>query len=164
MAVTLTPEEIQEFVRGGHTVIVSTNGPGGYPHSVPLWYVLLDGELFFRTMARSQKARNIERDNRIACLVETGEAWIDLRAVMIRGLAEKVEDPELFDRISEEIDRKYSAFRTVRAAMPEGTRQHYEQQRVCYRVVPRRKTVSWWNRKLRIKPEAGPAPSERVPG
>lgn len=158
MGVNLDQDEIDEFLRDGHTVTVSTIDKDGYPHSTPLWYAYLDGEVYFRKLKKSQGAVNIARNDKVCCLVETGEAWIDLKAVMIRGRAVPVTDEATIARFLAENERKYAPFRTVRAAMPGKTQQHYAQERVVYRVVPEKKIVSFWNRKLRF-PGQPPAPT-----
>ena len=49
-------------------------GPNGRPHLVPLWYVVDDGPaLRGWTYAKSQKAKNLERDPHATCGIET--AW-----------------------------------------------------------------------------------------
>ncbi|HTA09952.1 MAG TPA: pyridoxamine 5'-phosphate oxidase, partial [Streptosporangiaceae bacterium] len=37
---------------------------------------------------------NLARDPRISCLVETGEAYFDLRGVQIQGTVETITDPD----------------------------------------------------------------------
>lgn len=150
MPVNLEPNEIEDFLRQGHTVIMTTIGKDGFPHSVPLWYAYIDGQIMVRKQKKSQGVRNISRDDRVCCLVETGEAWVDLKAVMIRGRAVEVTDEETLRRFREEQDSKYADFRPASVAMPDRTRQHYAQERVLYRIVPEKKTVSWWNRKIRM--------------
>jgi nitroimidazol reductase NimA-like FMN-containing flavoprotein (pyridoxamine 5'-phosphate oxidase superfamily) len=155
MGVTLEQDEIDQFLRDGHTVIVTTVGKDGFPHALPLWYVYDDGAIWFRKMRNSQGVKNMERDNRVACLVETGEMWADLKAVMIRGRAIEVTDPAEQERFNELSTAKYAAFRTANTTMPDSAVKHYAQQRAYMKVVPEKKVISWWNRKLRFK--AAPA-------
>ena len=51
----------------------ATNGRDGFPHLMPLWYVVRDGELWAWTFAKSQKVRNLERDPRATLQVEAGD-------------------------------------------------------------------------------------------
>ena len=66
-------------------VVCATNGRDGWPHLMPLWYVVRDGELWSWTYAKSQKVRNLERDDRVTLQVETGEQYDQLRGVMIKA-------------------------------------------------------------------------------
>ena len=58
-----------------------------------MFYVMLGGRIAFWTYRASQKARNLARDPRVACLVETGEEYFDLCGVQVAGRVVAVEDP-----------------------------------------------------------------------
>lgn len=150
MAVTLDQSEIDAFLAEGHTVILTTIDPDGYPHAAPLWYVYLDGAIYVRTLARSHKARNIARNNKVCCLVESGERWRELKAVIIRGHADAIIDESARARIQTALDEKYAAFREARQTLPQRTQQHYAQSRVFLKVTPDKRVASWDNRKLRL--------------
>jgi PPOX class probable F420-dependent enzyme len=91
-AVRLTDEELEEFLASNMKVQVATNGPHGHPHLTTLFYVMVDGRLFFWTYAKSQKIRNLRRDPRLTCLVEDGTDYFELRGATIFGTARLVED------------------------------------------------------------------------
>jgi PPOX class probable F420-dependent enzyme len=91
--------EVDDFLRGGTKVQVATIGPDGTPHLTTLFYVLADGRLAFWTYRSSQKVKNLERDPRIACLVESGDDYFELRGVSVRGRAELVRDEDGVRRI-----------------------------------------------------------------
>src|ERR671922_2977687 len=84
-AIRMTDAEAAAFLSGQRTVICATLGRDGWPHLMPLWYVVRDGELWSWTYAKSQKVHNLERDERVTLEVETGEAYEELRGVMIRA-------------------------------------------------------------------------------
>jgi hypothetical protein len=65
--------------------VCATNGRGGWPHLMPLWYVVRAGELWAWTYGRSQKTRNLERDPRATLQVEAGTTYDQLRGVMIEA-------------------------------------------------------------------------------
>ena len=69
-------------------VVVATHGVNGWPHLMPLWYVLRDGEVWIYTYAGLEKPRNLERDPRATLLIETGHEYAELRGVMIEAEAE----------------------------------------------------------------------------
>ena len=91
--ITMTAEEIQAFLETGHTVQVATNGPDGRPHLAPMWYVVENGKVVFRSFTKSQKIVNLQRDPKLTVLVERGLAYAELQGVMIRGTARLVDDP-----------------------------------------------------------------------
>jgi PPOX class probable F420-dependent enzyme len=91
--VTMSPDETAAFLAAGRKVQLATINPDGSPHLVTMYYVLTGGEITFWTYRASQKARNLGRDPRVTCLVETGEEYFDLRGVQVRGRVRVVEDP-----------------------------------------------------------------------
>ena len=51
--IRMTDEEVAAFLDEQRTVICATNGHDGWPHLMPLWYVVRDGELWAWTYAAS---------------------------------------------------------------------------------------------------------------
>jgi PPOX class probable F420-dependent enzyme len=91
-AVRLTEEELEEFLASNMKVQVATNGPDGHPHLTTLFYVMVDGQMFFWTYGKSQKIQNLRRDPRVTCLVEDGTDYFELRGATIFGKARLIED------------------------------------------------------------------------
>lgn len=79
--ITMSDAEVLEFLDGQKVVVCATNGRSGWPHVMPLWYVVRDGEIWAWTFAKSQKVRNLERDPRATVQVEDGEQYAELRGV-----------------------------------------------------------------------------------
>lgn len=150
MAVTLDQQEIDEFLTEGHTIIFSSIDKDGFPHSVPLWYAYMDGHIYLSALGRSQRVKNLQRNQKVCCLVEAGDRWRDLKAVMVRGRVEVVEDREEQRRFGEILRDKYAPFREAPAAMPGRVQQHYAQSRVYYKVIPEKRLATWDNRKVRM--------------
>ena len=90
--IVLSDEEIQALLAAQRTLICATIGRDGWPHLMPLWYVVRDGECWSWTYAKSQKVRNLERDPRCTVQVETGEQYNELRGVMFKAECELVRD------------------------------------------------------------------------
>jgi hypothetical protein len=82
-------QEALAFLREQRTVVCATNGRAGWPHLMPLGYVLRDtgsdgaAEIWAWTFAKSQKVRNLERDARATLQVEAGEEYQMLRGLML---------------------------------------------------------------------------------
>jgi len=92
--ITMNEAEIQEFLSSGAKVLqVATLGKDGAPHLAPMWFVMDDGRVVFRSFTKSQKIVNLMRDPRITVLAEAGDAYADLQGVMIKGIAKLVTDP-----------------------------------------------------------------------
>ena len=96
--VRMSDREVAGFLDDNLKVQVASIGRDGTPHLTTLFYVVLDGRIAFWTYGRSQKIRNLERDDRVSCLVEDGTDYFELRGVSVTGRAEIVRD---HDRILE---------------------------------------------------------------
>jgi len=85
----MSEAEVASFLEEERTVVAATLGRDGWPHLMPLWYVVrpADGgpRVWAWTFAKSQKVRNLERDPRASLQVEAGEAYHELRGVMLRA-------------------------------------------------------------------------------
>ena len=90
----MSDEEALAFLDEQRTVICATNGRDGWPHLMPLWYVVRDDELWSWTYASSQKVRNIERDPQATVQVEAGTEYQELRGVMFKCEVELIRDTE----------------------------------------------------------------------
>lgn len=80
----MTPGEVAAFLTEQRTVVCATNGRDGFPHLMPLWYVVRGDDLWSWTFAKSQKTRNAERDPRATLQVEAGAEYEQLRGVMLK--------------------------------------------------------------------------------
>jgi hypothetical protein len=88
--IKMSAAEVQGFLAEERTVTCATAGPRGWPHLMPLWYVLRGQpadqpgpRIWSWTYGSSQKVRNIERDARATLQVEAGEEYAQLRGVML---------------------------------------------------------------------------------
>jgi PPOX class probable F420-dependent enzyme len=106
--IKLTDDEVAEFLDAQRVVIVATNGRDGFPHLMPLWYVVRDGTLWGWTYAKSQKTRNLERDPRATLQIEDGVEYDQLRGVMLRTEARLHHDVETVAGIGVALVDRYS--------------------------------------------------------
>src|SRR5438105_9300980 len=105
--IKMTPDEIDAFVRGRHTMSVATIGADGRPHLVAMWYGFLDGAPAFETYRKSQKVINLRRDPRITCLVEDGDRYDRLRGVELVGTGTIVDDSAALTTIARSLFQRY---------------------------------------------------------
>ncbi len=107
-AIAMSEAEVAAFLDQGRVLTVATTGRDGWPHLMPLWYVLRDGECWAWTYAKSQKVRNLERDARCTLQVEAGDSYDQLRGVMLKCAAAIHRDPELVAGVGTELAARYS--------------------------------------------------------
>jgi PPOX class probable F420-dependent enzyme len=146
--IKMTPDEVDEFLRGRHTMALCSINHDGTIHAVAMWYGFLEGAPAFETKAKSQKVQNLRRDPRITCLVEDGERYETLRGVELVGRAEIVEEPDRMWELG------VSVFERYQGTYSEEMRPFVEamlHKRVVIRVSVDR-VVSWDHRKLALPP------------
>ena len=128
-------------------MIISTLGPRGWPHSMPMWFTVREGEIWVWTYAKSQKVRNLERDPRATLLVETGTEYLELRGVQIEAEAELVRDPEAVLDFGTELALRHSGDIDSIEGDAAAALRAQAAKRVAIRFRPVR-TASWDHRKL----------------
>jgi hypothetical protein len=158
--VQMAPDEVTQLLASCRKVQLATISPDGYPHLVTMYYTLVDGRIAFWTYRTSQKAVNLSRDPRISCLVETGEAYFDLRGALIQGAVATITDPDAVYQIGLAIGAVVAGGRadagppppddSINAYVANAARKRY-----AYVVDPR-KVISWDHRKLEVPPGQRP--------
>lgn len=147
--IRMTDAEIRDFLRAHKTIILSSIGPDGVPHPMPMWFVADDDLVVsMATFRGTQKIVNLKRDSRVSLLVESGREYSELKGVVIYGTAELSEDTDAIvatliaasQKETTEIDAE------TRAAMSEGMKKSAS-KRILIRVKPDR-VVSWDHSKL----------------
>jgi PPOX class probable F420-dependent enzyme len=106
-AITMTEDEMIEFLRSSRTMTLATNGPSGHPHVVAMWFAIVDHEIWFETKMKSQKVKNLLRDPRVTCSIEAGLTYDQLRGVSFEGTAEIVDDPDALWRVGLSVWERY---------------------------------------------------------
>ena len=144
-AIRMTPEEVAAFLSEQRTLTCATNGRDGWPHLMPLWYVLRGEELWAWTYAKSQKVRNLERDPRCTLQIETGEAYGELRGVMVQAECELIRDVEAVAQIGAELAVRYGGA-SLGEELSEAMRRQAPKRIGLHFLA--RSTVTWDHRKL----------------
>jgi PPOX class probable F420-dependent enzyme len=145
--IKLSEGEQRELLDSERVVVVSTIGPRGWPHSMPMWFTVREAEIWVWTYAKSQKVRNLERDPRATLLVETGEQYGELRGVQIEAEAELVRDANRVLEFAKELTVRYTEGISSVSGDAATALQAQAPKRVAIRFEPKR-TASWDHRKL----------------
>jgi general stress protein 26 len=138
----MSEQEVEAFLLEQRVVICATNGVRGWPHLMPLWFVVRAGEVWAWTYAKSQKVRNLERDPRATLQLETGERYEELRGVMIEAETAIHRGLEVVAALGTEIYARYTGHSGVEEMIATQA-----PKRVGLQFVPRR-VASWDHRKL----------------
>jgi hypothetical protein len=150
----MSGDEVDAFLADQKTVVVATNGIRGWPHLMPLWYVLrpsgpgATAQIWAWTFAKSQKVRNLERDPRASLQVEAGEEYQLLRGVLLECHVVLHRDLDTVTGIGLDVFRRYAGGPGGELA-PEVEAMVSKQaaKRVGLQFVERRR-ATWDHRKL----------------
>jgi hypothetical protein len=139
--IRMSDDEVRAFLEEQKVLTIGTIGPNGRPHLMALWYVPNGVGMTGWTYAKSQKAKNLERDSRATIQVETGVQYHELRGVMMECDVQMDRDAKpyglaLFERYAGTLDESVTAM--VEKQAP---------KRVGLRFTPTR-VVSWDHSKL----------------
>jgi Pyridoxamine 5'-phosphate oxidase len=158
--------ELASFLAEERIVTCATMGPRGWPHLMPLWYVLRwptqpsgpyapdrsAPRVWAWTYAASQKVRNLERESRATLQVEAGEQYQELRGVMFECDVVIHRDIETVGALGHEIFMRYASPRGEPPVeeLPREVETMVQAQaakRVALEFVERRR-ATWDHRKL----------------
>ena len=76
---------VERLIKNARNYWIGTSGPGGRPHSAPVWGVWVDSVLYFSTGDESRKGRNIAKNPKV-----TAHPEIDNEAVIVEGSAKRI--------------------------------------------------------------------------
>ncbi|WP_297648625.1 pyridoxamine 5'-phosphate oxidase family protein [Pseudonocardia sp.] len=141
-AIAMTPDEVDAFLAEERICRVATVGTNG-PHATPLWYVWHDGALWLTSLSRSQRWIDLQKDPRIAVVVDAGEDYMELRGVELRGKVEVVGEVPRTGEDVPELEGPQQAF----ADRYTGGQVVNDGRHAWMRLVPE-KVTSWDFRKL----------------
>jgi hypothetical protein len=147
--IRMSDEDVLAFLDEERTVICATNGRHGWPHLMPLWFILRptgEGdapEVWAWTFAKSQKVRNLERDPRATLQVEAGAAYEELRGVMFECDVVVHRDVEAIRAFGLELFARYGGVNDDVRAMIDAQAP----KRVALQFVERSR-ATWDHRKL----------------
>jgi PPOX class probable F420-dependent enzyme len=138
--IRMTPAEEAAFLREQRKAALATLDKDGFPHVVAMGYFVQDGVIVMTSYAKAQKVVNIRRNPKVGLMVETGEAYGELRGVMIRGHCRIIEGAAA-------VAAAFAAMRAARGGSPNEAALASAAKRVVLRIVPE-KVTSWDHRKL----------------
>ncbi len=100
------PDDVQALFEGPNYAHLATVLPNGAPHSVPVWTNVEGEHVVFFTQPESRKARNIERDPRVAMSISDHEH--PYRMAQVRGRVVRTVEGEAALEIMDRMAVKYT--------------------------------------------------------
>jgi hypothetical protein len=141
--IAMTKEELDVFLAAERTCRVATVSPQG-PHNTALWFVWDGTALWLTSLVKSQRWTDLERDPRVAVLVDAGEEYGELRGAELRGKVEIAGEVPRTGEANPELD----APEVLMARKYYGTDAPYHDGRHAWLKLVPEKITSWDFRKL----------------
>jgi len=85
------PKNVEEFLVTGRIIHVASVTKSGRPHVVPVWYLYEKGKIYIDTKVSTLTSKNIGNEADVELCLGEGTAYYDLKAVIIRGRARRLD-------------------------------------------------------------------------
>jgi len=145
----LQPGEIDQIMSVEKRLRIATVGPGEDLNLKPMTFGWAAEKVYL--FARGQKVANLRRQSRCTILVDTGEAWRELKGIMMRGSARVLEDASA-ETADEDLMSAQLNLGDKHNLMKNGVTEPYSQSASGksrrWIVFTPEKVVSWNNNKL----------------
>ena len=101
-------ERVLDLLKTHDKMKVATVRADGFPQATTVNYVNEGLVIYFGCGVRSQKARNIVRDDRVSLAIDHEYAdWSKIQGLSMGGIAERVSDIQDIERIGDLFTRKF---------------------------------------------------------
>ena len=95
-----------EFLKTQKVLHFTTIGSNKTPHIVPVWYMYSSKKIYIGTNTRTQKAKNVKKNNRVAFCVDVG-VNSPIYGVMGQGKANIILEDNRVKQIAKKILARY---------------------------------------------------------
>lgn len=147
MGFRLDEDEAWAMIAEAHESVLTTLRRDGRPVALPVWHVAEDRAVYVRTPRRSKKVARVRNDSRGSFLVDAGEAWAELRAVVLPVRVTVVDDEAAAARARALLDAKYARFVVPPEELPPPVAAAYADMAVL-RLDPNGAPLTWNNAAL----------------
>ncbi len=100
-----------EFLKTQKILRLSTIDKNNFPHIAPVWYRYIGKKIYIGTNTKSQKIKNLQKNNHISFCVDVGVNSPDIYGVMGQGIANIILEMPKTKTIAKKILLKY--FKTL---------------------------------------------------
>ena len=100
-----------EFLKEQKILRLATISKNKTPHIVPVWYMYSAKKFYIGTNTRTQKAKNLKKNNRVSFCIDKGVNAPNIYGVMGQGKSNLILEEEKVKTIAKKILLRY--FRTI---------------------------------------------------
>ncbi len=100
-----------EFLKTQKILRLSTIDKNNFPHITPVWYIFSGKKIYIGTDTKSQKIKNLEKNNHVSFCVDVGVNAPNIYGIMGQGIANIILEMPKAKKIAKKILLKY--FKTL---------------------------------------------------
>jgi nitroimidazol reductase NimA-like FMN-containing flavoprotein (pyridoxamine 5'-phosphate oxidase superfamily) len=127
-----------EFLKTQKILRLSTIGKNNFPHITPVWYMFSGKKIYIGTDTKSQKIKNIQKNNHVSFCVDVGVNSPKIYGVMGQGIANLILEIPKTKTIAKKILLKY--FKTLEN---KSAKQLLEDTDCIIEIIPQKFSI--WN-------------------
>ena len=144
MGIELSSPEVDAYMLGSPRGILCVTRPGKAPLALPMWFGWIDGKIVMTTLSASKKMAPIRENPLVSFLVESGEAYFTLKALLLVGNCECEDDPDVVRKWQERIwDNKPMYKEYFPDPLPPHLEKFYTLPRTALLITP--SSVTSWD-------------------
>ena len=98
---------MSRFLKEQKILHLTTINQKGIPHIVPVWYIYNAKKIYIGTNTRTIKAKNIQKNNKVAFCIDIGINAPDIYGVMGQGKAKLIIQDKIVKKIATRILLRY---------------------------------------------------------
>jgi nitroimidazol reductase NimA-like FMN-containing flavoprotein (pyridoxamine 5'-phosphate oxidase superfamily) len=127
-----------EFLKKQKILRLATIGKNKTPYIVPVWYRYSGKKFYIGTNTKTQKAKNIKKNNKVSCCIDVGINVPNIYGVMVQGNASLILENKKVKMIAKKILLRY--FKTLEN---KSAKELLEDTDCIIEIVPEKFTI--WN-------------------
>ena len=127
-----------EFLKEQKVLRLATIDKSKTPHIVPVWYRYSGKKFYIGTNTKTQKAKNIKKNNKVSCCIDVGIKAPNIYGVMIQGNASLILENKKVKMIAKKILLRY--FKTLEN---KSAKELLDDTDCIIEIVPEKFTI--WN-------------------
>ncbi len=127
-----------EFLKDQKILRLATIGKNKTPHIAPVWYRYSGKKFYIGTNTKTQKAKNVKKNQKVSCCIDVGVNAPNIYGVLIQGNANLILDNSKVKIIAKKILSRY--FKTLEN---KSAKELLDDTDCIIEIVPEKFTV--WN-------------------
>jgi hypothetical protein len=144
MGIDLSSTEVDAYLLASPRGILCVTRPGKAPLALPMWFGWIDGNIVMTTLSASKKVAPIRENPLVSFLVESGEGYFTLKALLLVGNCELQDDPHQVRQWQERIrDNKPMYKEYFPEQLPPYLEKFYSLPRTALLITP--SSVTSWD-------------------